>query len=402
MSYFLILIYVLFKSYISSITIDVKYIDANEFKNLTAPSEEPFNIVKNKIIQGPKIPYIELKINQVAYKLLIGTETSDSFIGGTKIRNCEALSPRHNYTGSSKKNTFTITSQYYKGQGSKTIKVDLTGKNETNETFSILDTLSYIYSYTTFGGVLGVKKENHSFTLDITNNKLFLEKNNFSEYKNCSKVCKLDYMIFGNEVSIYFAKRIGENVTFDALSYYSIFPYESIKNFTNDYFNTKDECVSKPVTIYNQESQNLYYISCSKKKIEISTKDQPINLILGGFSYKYSELFDDKFYLNLTETVSDTFYFNILFQKNLTGPWILGRRFFKGKEIGYNKNEVVLKQIGSVDFRKYQVNTVDKKGTTILFICGSLFFLIMFLILFILSFTSKRKITNEIEEMLNN
>ena len=148
--------------------------------------------------------------------------------------------------------------------------------------------------------------------------------------------CKINYLLFGMEGEKddpFLAKYIPESTSlafFDNLSSYTIFPYEYLSYFLSSFFSKyNDECKEN-----NIEGTTLYYVTCSKKKIEIFSYARNMSIIINNFAFPLKNLFNDSFRL-LGSSSPELIYFNILFNKS-SNYFIFGSNFFVGKQIGYN------------------------------------------------------------------
>lgn len=170
--------------------------------------------------------------------------------------------------------------------------------------------------------------------------------------------CKIDYILFGMEGEkddAFLAKKIEFEdedddeihiAYFDNLSSYSIFPYEFLNYFLTSFFSKyNDGCKENSI-----KGTPLYYITCSRKKIEIYSYARNMSIIINYFSFPLKNLFNDSFQL-LGESSPELIYFNILFNES-SKDFIFGSNFFLGKQIGYNflDNSTYIYSKDSIDF----------------------------------------------------
>lgn len=213
--------------------------------------------------------------------------------------------------------------------------------------------------------------------------------------------CKINYLLFGMEGEKddpYLSKEVEENAIayFDNLSSYSIFPYIYLNYFLTSFFSKyNDECKENLI-----KGTNLYYVSCSKKKIQIFSYSRNMSVIINKVSFPFKNLFNDTFKL-LEESSPDKIYFNILFNKS-SDDFIFGSNFFMEKQIGYNfiDNSTYIYSKESIDF------TLDFSGgnsSTFKFLLYILTFGLFFgflIISFVMNWFHTRQINKELENIL--
>ena len=150
--------------------------------------------------------------------------------------------------------------------------------------------------------------------------------------------CKIDYLLLGMEGEKddpYLAKEISKEkpvmAYFDNLSTYTIFPYEYLNYFLSSFFSKyNDEC-----EVFLIENTNLYYIACSRKKIEIFSYARNMSVLINYYALPLKNLLNDSLRILGSSSNSDLIYLTILFNKS-ADYFIFGTNFFMGKKIGFN------------------------------------------------------------------
>ena len=217
--------------------------------------------------------------------------------------------------------------------------------------------------------------------------------------------CKINYILFGMEGEKddpYLAKEIPEEENsiayFDNLSTYSIFPYDYLNYFLTSFFSKyNDECKEN-----NIPGTTLYYVTCSRKKIEIFSYARNMSVIINNHSFPLKNLFDD-FFKILKSSSPELIYFNILFNKSST-DFILGTNFFIGKQIGYNflDHSTYLYSKDCIDFTS---NFSDGNNSTFTFFLYSLtigLFSCLLILSGIMNWLHTRQVNKELENILKS
>ena len=193
---------------------------------------------------------------------------------------------------------------------------------------------------------------------DSYENNKYLFNNSIKNMIKCDATgikfaCKINYILFGMEGEKddpYLSKEIEEDnaiAFFDNLSSYTIFPYKYLNYFLTSFFSKyNDDCKENLV-----KGTNLYYITCSRKKIEIFSYARNMSIIINNYAFPLKNLFNDSLKL-VEESSPEKIYFNILFNKKTSNNFIFGSHFFMGKQIGYNflDNSTYIYSKDSIDF----------------------------------------------------
>ena len=246
--------------------------------------------------------------------------------------------------------------------------------------------------------------------------KMILSEENLC-YKNFSNnngnrkfICKLDYLLFGHEDlkkdDVYLAKQIDEKIStayLDNLISYNIFPYEFLDYFFTSFFSELNDGCSKNVyktNIEGKENVEFHYITCPKNKIDIYTKRRKLSLIINKFSYRIQNLFVDSFdFLKESERDTDTYYFNILFQKDRDN-FVLGFGFISQiMFLYYNKTSYIY----SGDRINYTKDLTDDSSTDFekwLYVLTAGSFTLLLLIFTIIGCFHSKRSNSELKEML--
>lgn len=218
--------------------------------------------------------------------------------------------------------------------------------------------------------------------------------------------CSIEYLLIGNiweEDDPFLAKNITskEVVFLDSLSFYSVLPYYYLEYFMTSFFDEKsDECEEKTV---DSKNMLLFYIKCSKQKIQIYTIYKTINFIINGYEYNLGNLFNDTFLLT-KEYSSEHTYFNILFRKN-NSDWILGNSFFINKSIGYDKaiKRTVIFSKQRKNFTDFTQNSyIDQKFKMMLYLLTFICLGIFLAYIGFHAWRNKKKINREIANLLRD
>ena len=248
--------------------------------------------------------------------------------------------------------------------------------------------------------------------------KMILSEENLC-YKNFSNIngnrkfiCKLDYLLFGHEDlkkdDVYLAKQIDEKIStayLDNLISYNIFPYEFLDYFFTSFFSELNDGCSKNVyktNIEGKENVEFHYITCPKNKIDIYTKRRKLSLIINKFSYRIQNLFVDSFdFLKESERDTDTYYFNILFQKDRDN-FVLGFGFISQiMFLYYNKTSYIY----SGDRINYTKDLTDDSSTDFekwLYVLTAGSFTLLLLIFTIIGCFHSKRSNSELKEMLKS
>jgi len=248
--------------------------------------------------------------------------------------------------------------------------------------------------------------------------KMILSEENLC-YKNFSYIngnrkfiCKLDYLLFGHEDlkkdDVYLAKQIDEKIStayLDNLISYNIFPYEFLDYFFTSFFSELNDGCSKNVyktNIEGKENVEFHYITCPKNKIDIYTKRRKLSLIINKFSYRIQNLFVDSFdFLKESERDTDTYYFNILFQKDRDN-FVLGFGFISQiMFLYYNKTSYIY----SGDRINYTKDLTDDSSTDFekwLYVLTAGSFTLLLLIFTIIGCFHSKRSNSELKEMLKS
>ena len=155
--------------------------------------------------------------------------------------------------------------------------------------------------------------------------------------------CNVTHLLFGMEGELddpFLANDISKKnyvAFFDNLSSYHIFPGDYLEYFLTSFFSKyNDECEKKRI-----KDTTLFYITCSRKKIEIFSFERNMSVIINNNAFPLKNLFNGSFGLLEDSSGSSTqlIYFNILFNES-SHDFIFGSNFFMGKKIAYNyKND---------------------------------------------------------------
>ena len=216
--------------------------------------------------------------------------------------------------------------------------------------------------------------------------------------------CKIKYILFGMEGEKddpFLAKKIEDDdavAYFDNLSSYTIFPYEYLNYFLTSFFSKfNDDCEENEI-----EGSDLYYITCSRKKIEIYSYARNMSVLINYISFPLKNLFNDSFQL-LKKSSPDKIYFNIIFNKSSI-DFIFGSHFFMGKQIGFNflDNSTY---IYSKEFIDFTSNFSGENSSTFEYLLYILTFGLFFCLLVLsamMNWLHTRQVNKELANMLKN
>ena len=218
--------------------------------------------------------------------------------------------------------------------------------------------------------------------------------------------CKIDYLLLGMEGEKddpYLAKEISKEkkimAYFDNLSTYTIFPYEYLNYFLSSFFSKyNDECEE-----YHIEKASLYYIACSRKKVEIFSYARNMSVLINYHSFPLKNLLNDSLRILGGSYKSDLIYLTILFTKN-NDYFIFGTNFFMGKKIGYNflDNSTYIYSSEYIDFTS-DFSGENSSTFQVLLYCLTFGLFVSLLILSgILTLLHNRKINRELKTILND
>ena len=224
--------------------------------------------------------------------------------------------------------------------------------------------------------------------------------------------CKLDYILFGHEDlpkdDVYLAKQIDERLStayLDNFLSYSIFPYEFLDYFFTSFFSElNDGCNKNTYTtdFEGKKSVDFYYITCPKKKIDIYTKRRKLSIIINKFSYRIENLFVDSFdFLNINEIDVDSYYFNILFEKDRHN-FVLGFGFLsKLIFLNFNHSTYIFSK-ERIDYTDDLTDNSSEDFETWLYILTACSFTLVLLIFTTIGCIKSKKIKSELKEMLKS
>ena len=216
--------------------------------------------------------------------------------------------------------------------------------------------------------------------------------------------CIIKYILFGMEGEKddpFLAKKIEDDdavAYFHNLSSYTIFPYEYLNYFLTSFFSKfNDDCEENEI-----EGSDLYYVTCSRKKIEIYSYARNMSVLINYISFPLKNLFDDSFQL-LKKSSPDKIYFNIIFNKSSI-DFIFGSHFFMGKQIGFNflDNSTY---IYSKEFIDFTSNFSGDNSSTFEYLLYILTFGLFFCLLVLsamMNWLHTRQVNKELANMLKN
>ena len=218
--------------------------------------------------------------------------------------------------------------------------------------------------------------------------------------------CKIGYLLFGMEGEYddpYLAKEISKEKTtmayFDNLSTYTIFPYEYLNYFLSTFFSKyKDECKE-----YNIEKTHLYYLACSRKKVEIFSYARNMSVLINYHSFPLKNLLNDSLRIIGGSPSNDLIYLTILFNKSVD-YFIFGTNFFMGKKIGYNflDNSTYIYSDEFIDFTSDFSGENSSSFQILLYTLTCGLFAALLIMSGILTLLHDRKINKELKNIIND
>ena len=183
---------------------------------------------------------------------------------------------------------------------------------------------------------------------------------------------------------------------------YSIFPYEYLDYFFTSFFSELNDGCNKNSYKTNVEGKQdvlFYYITCPKKKIDIYTKRRKLSIIINKFSYRIENLFVDSFDFLNTDPDADTYYFNILFEKDRTN-FALGFGFLsKIMFLNYNHSTYIYSK-ERIDYTEYLTDDSSEDFEKWLYILTACSFSFLLLIFTIIGCFNSKRTNSELKEML--
>ena len=229
--------------------------------------------------------------------------------------------------------------------------------------------------------------------------------------ENRKFICKLDYILFGHEDlpkdDVYLAKQIDVGLStayLDNMISYSIFPYEYLDYFFTSFFSElNDGCTQNSYKTDVEGKQDIlfYYITCPKKKIDIYTKRRKLSIIINKFSYRIENLFVDSFDFLNTDPDADSYYFNILFQKDRSS-FALGFGFLsKMMFLNYNHSTFIYSK-ERIDYTEDLTDDSSEDFEKWLYILTACSFTFVLLIFTIIGCFNSKRINSELKEMLKS
>ena len=245
-----------------------------------------------------------------------------------------------------------------------------------------------------------LKKENLCFNESINNE----DKRKF--------ICKLDYILLGHgdlpKDDVYLAKQIDEGLStayLDNMISYSIFPYEYLDYFFTSFFSELNDGCKKnsyKTDVEGKQGVMFYYITCPRKKIDIYTKRRKLSIIINKFSYRIENLFVDSFdFLSNSDTDTDIYYFNILFQKDRTN-FVLGFGFIsKIMFLNYNHSTYIYSN-ERIDYTEDLTDDSSEYFEKWLYILTACSFFFLLLIFTIIGCFHLKRTKSELKEMLKS
>lgn len=363
-----------------------------------------------------------LSLNDVMNETLISTNLSSSvFFSNTNNNNNTELEKEDNYCPQDSERLEVNNTQFeFQVCGPYNITISESGTELNHKMYQIMSAQK-INSALDFNSILALQSlENISMViLDYINKTLKIIENNLDENSEtllnqtlktmtkCNSTgnkfsCKINYLLFGMEGEKddpFLAKDIPESTSlafFDNLSSYTIFPYEYLSYFLSSFFSKyNDECREN-----NIQGTTLYYVTCSKKKIEIFSYARNMSVIINNFAYPLKNLFNDSFRL-LGASLPELIYFNILFNKS-SNYFIFGSNFFIGKQIGYNflDNSTY---IYSEEYNDFTSNFSGENSSTFQFLLYALtlgLFSCFLILSAIMNWLHTRQVNKELENIL--
>ena len=246
---------------------------------------------------------------------------------------------------------------------------------------------------------------------DILSKENLCYNKSIAEEENRKFICKLDYILFGHEDlpkdDVYLAKQIdvGLSIAYlDNMISYSIFPYEYLDYFFTSFFSElNDGCTqnSYKTDVEGKPDVLFYYITCPKKKIDIYTKRRKLSIIINKFSYRIENLFVDSFDFLNTDPDADSYYFNILFQKDRSS-FALGFGFLsKMMFLNYNHSTYIYSK-ERIDYTEDLTDDSSEDFEKWLYILTACSFTFVLLIFTIIGCFNSKRTNSELKEMLKS
>ena len=246
---------------------------------------------------------------------------------------------------------------------------------------------------------------------DILSKENLCYNKSIAEEENRKFICKLDYILFGHEDlpkdDVYLAKQIdvGLSIAYlDNMISYSIFPYEYLDYFFTSFFSELNDGCSQ--NSYKTDAEGkpdvlFYYITCPKKKIDIYTKRRKLSIIINKFSYRIENLFVDSFDFLNTDPDADSYYFNILFQKDRSS-FALGFGFLsKMMFLNYNHSTFIYSK-ERIDYTEDLTDDSSEDFEKWLYILTACSFTFVLLIFTIIGCFNSKRTNSELKEMLKS
>ena len=246
---------------------------------------------------------------------------------------------------------------------------------------------------------------------DILSKENLCYNKSIAEEENRKFICKLDYILFGHEDlpkdDVYLAKQIDVGLStayLDNMISYSIFPYEYLDYFFTSFFSElNDGCTqnSYKTDVEGKPDVLFYYITCPKKKIDIYTKRRKLSIIINKFSYRIENLFVDSFDFLNTDPDADSYYFNILFQKDRSS-FALGFGFLsKMMFLNYNHSTYIYSK-ERIDYTEDLTDDSSEDFEKWLYILTACSFTFVLLIFTIIGCFNSKRTNSELKEMLKS
>jgi len=246
---------------------------------------------------------------------------------------------------------------------------------------------------------------------DILSKENLCYNKSIAEEENRKFICKLDYILFGHEDlpkdDVYLAKQIDVGLStayLDNMISYSIFPYEYLDYFFTSFFSELNDGCSQ--NSYKTDAEGkpdvlFYYITCPKKKIDIYTKRRKLSIIINKFSYRIENLFVDSFDFLNTDPDADSYYFNILFQKDRSS-FALGFGFLsKMMFLNYNHSTYIYSK-ERIDYTEDLTDDSSEDFEKWLYILTACSFTFVLLIFTIIGCFNSKRTNSELKEMLKS
>ena len=372
------------------------------------------------------ISYISnLEINSSFYKTLISTNLSQSIYISSYEENCDEDEEYETQVNNSQF-IFTTCGPYLLD-----FSFPKSDFNFTNEFYNVLE-IKKSNSELEYNAILSLPSlDTYSMIIldyinyDITIIKDDLEEDELNNFQNYLKTmikcdngvkegeellgkfsCKIDYLLLGMEGEKddpYLAKEISKEkkimAYFDNLSTYTIFPYEYLNYFLSSFFSKyNDECEE-----YLIEKASLYYIACSRKKVEIFSYARNMSVLINYHSFPLKNLLNDSLRILGGSYNSELIYLTILFTKN-NDYFIFGTNFFMGKKIGYNflDNCTYIYSSEYIDFTSDFSGENSSTFQVLLYCLTFGLFACLLILSGILTLLRNRKINRELKNIFND